>query len=198
MPSLENGLKNRFKAADKPIEIWSENYKIHPSYYSLILKGGITMKRFGTLMLLVALVFVGCASESNPGGLSEREAGLLGGGGLGAGIGAIVGHQTGHAGAGTAIGAGAGALAGALMGEGMRRQKENTKQEIRQEMMQQQYQQGYAPQYGVAAQPQVQQLPAATQQPQELKTKYNPRTGETFPESYQVDPKTGEQLKSLR
>ncbi len=153
------------------------------------------MKKIVALILLLA--FAGCASESSPGGLSEREAGLIGGGGLGAGLGAIIGHQTGHAGAGTAIGAGAGALAGALLGEGMRRQKENTKQEIRQEVMQQQYQQGNAPQYGAVAQPQVQQLPPP-QQPQELKTKYNPRTGETFPESYQVDPKTGEQLKSLR
>ncbi len=155
------------------------------------------MKKAASLFFLLALVFSGCASESSPGGLSEREAGLLGGGGLGAGLGAIIGHQTGHAGAGTAIGAGAGALAGALVGEGMRRQKESTKQEIRQEMMAQQYQQGSAPQYGTTQQPQVQQLPPRPQQ-QELHTKYNPRTGETFPEQYQFDPKTGEELKYLR
>ena len=157
------------------------------------------MRKLGAWMLLTAFILAGCASADNPGGLSEREAGLLGGGGLGAGIGAIVGHQTGHAGAGTAIGAGAGALAGALLGEGMRRQKENTKQEMRQEMMQQQYQQGAVPQYGSVPQPQVQQLPSVPQQQQEVRnTKYNPRTGETFPDSYQVDPKTGEQLKYLR
>ena len=153
------------------------------------------MKKMAYAFLLITVLFSGCASESNPGGLSEREAGLLGGGGLGAGIGAIVGHQTGHAGAGTAIGAGAGALAGALVGEGMRRQKENVKQEMRQEMMAQQYQQGAAPQYGTP-QPQVQQAPPRQQQ--ELHTKYNPRTGETFPEQYLYDPKTGEELKNLR
>ena len=154
------------------------------------------MKRVASTFVLLAFIFSGCASATNPGGLSEREAGLLGGGGLGAGLGAIIGHQTGHAGAGTAIGAGAGALAGALIGEGQRRQKENIKQEMRQELMQQQYQQGNAPQYGTP-QPQVQQLPP-NQAPQELHTKYNPRTGETFPEQYQFDPKTGEALKNLR
>lgn len=154
------------------------------------------MKRLITAVMIVVLG-VGCASATNPGGLSEREAGLLGGGGLGAGMGAIIGSQTGHAGAGTAIGAGAGALAGALLGEGMRRQKENVKQEMRQEMMAQQYQQGYAPQYGQQQQPNVQQLPPR-QGTQELHTKYNPRTGETFPEQFQFDPKTGEELKPLR
>ena len=153
-------------------------------------------RNVSVLSIFVISIFVltGCASSSNPGGLTEREAGLLGGGGLGAGLGAIIGSQTGHAGAGTAIGAGAGALAGALMGEGMRREKEATKQEIRQEMMAQQYQQGNAPTY---AQPQFQQTAPPPPQ-QELRTKYNPRTGETFPESYQVDPRTGEQLKYLR
>ena len=153
------------------------------------------MKKMSAVMVL--LMLVGCASATSPGGLSEREAGLLGGGGLGAGLGAIIGHQTGHAGAGTAIGAGAGALTGALIGEGMRRQKENVKQEMRQEMMAQQYQQGVAPQYGTP-QPQVQPMPQTQQPRQELHTKYNPRTGETFPEQYQFDPKTGEELKYLR
>ena len=155
------------------------------------------MKRFVNLLLVLGLLFSGCATEGNPGGLTERETGALAGGGLGAGLGAIIGHQTGHAGAGTAIGAGAGALAGALAGEGMRRTKENAKQEMRQEMMQQQYQQGYAPQYAAVpqyAQPQVvrQAVPA---QPKEVHTKYNPRTGQTFPDRYQHDPATGEQLK---
>ena len=159
------------------------------------------MKKITSVLLLLGVIFSGCASEGNPGGLSEREAGLLGGGGLGAGLGAIIGSQSGHAGAGTAIGAGAGALAGALVGEGMRRSKENTKQEIRKEMMQQQYQTGYAapqPQYGAVpqyAQPQVIPPPAPAQ---EVNTKYNPRTGQTFPERYQYDPNTGEELKPIR
>ena len=155
------------------------------------------MKRLGSLLVILGVVFSGCATDGS-GGLTEREVGALTGGGLGAGLGAIIGHQTGHAGAGTAIGAGAGALAGALAGEGMRRTKESAKQEIRQEMMQQQYQQGYAPAYGPTpqyAQPQVVQQAAPGQ---EVHTKYNPRTGQTFPERYQYDPQTGEQLKYLR
>jgi len=159
------------------------------------------MKRVLGLFLVLAVLFTGCATDGSSGGLTEREAGLLAGGGLGAGLGAIIGHQTGHAGAGTAIGAGAGALTGALVGEGMRRSKEQTKQEMRQEMMQQQYQQGYAPQYQAVpqqqyVQPQVmQQAPVQTQ---EVHTKYNPRTGQTFPDRYQYDPATGEQLKYIR
>ena len=161
------------------------------------------MRRLASAIAILALAFSGCATESGGAGLTEREAGLLGGGGLGAGLGAIIGHQTGHAGAGTAIGAGAGALAGALVGEGMRRQKENTKQEIRKEVMQQQYQQGYAPQYGAVpqyAQPQIPAsvAPAPPVQQQEVHTKYNPRTGQTFPEKYQYDPTTGEELKYIR
>ena len=158
------------------------------------------MKRIFSLFLVLGLIFSGCATDGSGGGLSEREMGALGGGGLGAGLGAIIGNQTGHAGAGTAIGAGAGALAGALLGEGMRREKEQTKNELRQEMMQQQYQAGAAPQYVPTpqqqfAQPQVvQPAPPA----QEVHTKYNPRTGQTFPERYQYDPATGEQLKYLK
>ena len=120
-----------------------------------------------------------------------------------AGTGAIVGGQTGHAGAGTAIGAGLGALGGALIGEGQRRQKENIKKEMRQEMMQQQYQPQYAPQpyYGTAPQPQQPYAQATAPQGapgQEVHTKYNPRTGQTFPERYKFDPNTGEELKYLR
>ena len=158
------------------------------------------MKKVTSLLLLLGVIFSGCTTDGSGGGLSEREMGALGGGGLGAGLGAIVGHQTGHAGAGTAIGAGAGALAGALLGEGMRREKEKTKQELRQEMMQQQYQQGAAPQYATTpqyAQPQVAQQTAPVAD-QEVHTKYNPRTGQTFPERYQYDPATGEQLKYIR
>lgn len=135
----------------------------------------------------------GCATEA--GGLSERETGALGGAALGAGLGAIIGNQTGHAGAGTAIGAGAGALSGALLGEANRRNKEQVKKELRQEMMQQQYQGQYAPQpAGYAQQQPVQPQGAA----QEIHTKYNPRTGQTFPERFQYDPNTGEQLQYLR
>ena len=109
------------------------------------------------------------------------------------------GAATGHAGVGTAIGAGAGLLTGAVAGEMARRQKENTKKEIRQEMMQQQYQPQYAPQpYG--AQPAATQQPTYTQTAPaaEVHTKYNPRTGQTFPGSYTFDPATGEQLKNLQ
>ena len=152
----------------------------------------------GTAFMTVLLIlFAGCATEGS-GGLTERESGALLGGGLGAGLGAIVGNQTGHAGAGTAIGAGAGALTGALVGEAQRRQKENIKKEMRQEMMQQQYQPQYAPQpYGYGAQQQLPSTPPA-QQGQEIHTKYNPRTGQTFPDRYKYDPNTGEELQYLR
>jgi len=157
------------------------------------------MKRYRLPAVLLSLVLVstGCATEGGGGGLGEREGGALLGGGLGAGLGAIIGNQTGHAGAGTAIGAGAGALAGALMGESQRRQKENTKNQIRQEMMQQQYQGQYAPQpYGAPQQPAYTQQAAPPAQ--EIHTKYNPRTGQTFSEKFQFDPNTGEQLQYLR
>ena len=153
------------------------------------------MKKLASLLVLVLLV--GCASSTNPGGLSEREGGALLGGGLGAGLGAIIGNQTGHAGAGTAIGAGSGLLAGALIGESQRRQKENIKKEMRQEMMTQQYQPQYTPQpYGQQQQPLTQQAPAGAAQ--EIHTKYNPRTGQTFPERFKFDPNTGEELQYLR
>lgn len=151
--------------------------------------------KFQSLIVLGVLLVSGCATET--GGITERESGALLGAGLGAGLGAIVGNQTGHAGAGTAIGAGAGALAGALMGEANRRNKESVKKEMRQEMMQQQYQGQYAPQpYGTQPQPAYQQT--APQAAAEAHTKYNPRTGQTFPEQFQFDPNTGEQLQRLR
>lgn len=127
------------------------------------------------LLLLIGLLFASCATE-----LNETQSGALLGSGLGAGLGAIVGNQTGHAGAGTAIGAGTGLLAGALVGEGMRRQS----QKIDQLAAQQQY----APQ----------SAPAPAGRTQEVHTKYNPRTGETFPDRFQYDPKTGEELLPLR
>lgn len=160
------------------------------------------MKSFArnwAVFLILSLVFSGCATDS---GLTERETGGLAGAALGAGIGALAGAATGHAGVGTAIGAGAGLLTGAVAGEMARRQKEQTKKELRQEMMQQQYQPQYAPQpvttqgaAPVAAQP----VPtAATPVRQEMNTKYNPRTGQTFPSNYTYDPNTGEELKLLQ
>jgi len=138
------------------------------------------------LMTIGAVLLAGCATGQ--GGLTEREAGAVLGAGLGAGTGAIIGHQTGHAGAGTAIGAGAGALAGALVGEAQRRQKQAITREMRQEIAQQRYQAQYGAQpYGVQVQPR-----------QEVHTKYNPRTGQTFPGGYKFDPNTGEELKYLR
>ena len=94
----------------------------------------------------------------------------------------------------TVIGAGAGLLTGAVAGEMARRQKEQTKKELREEMMQQQYQPMYAPQPYTATQP-VATAPVARQ---ELNTKYNPRTGQTFPSTYTYDPNTGEALKTLQ
>jgi len=148
--------------------------------------------------LILPLMLSGCATES---GLTERETGGLAGAALGAGIGALAGSATGHAGVGTAIGAGAGLLTGAVAGEMARRQKEQTKKELRQEMMQQQYQPQYAPQPVTAGTVPVQQQPVYTQPvalKQELNTKYNPRTGQTFPSNYTYDPNTGEQLKVLQ
>lgn len=157
----------------------------------------IEMKRQSIALSLIALIFMaGCATGEGSGGLTEREGGALLGGGLGAGLGAIIGNQTGHAGAGTAIGAGAGALTGALIGESQRRQKENIKKEMRQEMMQQQYQPQYAPQPYTQQQPAYQQQAAAPAQ--EINNKYNPRTGQTFPDRFKFDPNTGEELQYLR
>ena len=142
-----------------------------------------SFKVFG-LVTMGAVLLAGCATGQ--GGLTEREAGAVLGAGLGAGTGAIIGHQTGHAGAGTAIGAGAGALAGALVGEAQRRQKQAITREMREEIARQRYQGQYAPQ------------PIAQAPPTELHTKYNPRTGQTFPGGYKFDPNTGEELKYLR
>ena len=156
------------------------------------------MKRQSVALALITMVLLaGCATGEGSGGLTEREGGALLGGGLGAGLGAIVGNQTGHAGAGTAIGAGAGLLTGALIGESQRRQKENIKKEMRQEMMQQQYQPQYQPQpYG--QQPvQGNYQNTAPAAPQEVNTRYNPRTGQTFPSRYKYDPNTGEELQDL-
>lgn len=155
------------------------------------------MNRFAknlTVFLILPLLLSGCATDS---GLTERETGGLAGAALGAGIGALAGAATGHAGVGTAIGAGAGLLTGAVAGEMARRQKEQTKKELRQEMMEQQYQPQYGPQ--PVAKPSYVSAAAAPVQPkQELNTKYNPRTGQTFPSNYTFDPNTGEELKLLQ
>jgi len=152
----------------------------------------ILMKKLAAILIL-PLMLTGCATDS---GLTERETGGLAGAALGAGIGAIAGSATGHAGVGTAIGAGAGLLTGAIAGEMARRQKEQTKKEIRQEMMQQQYQPQYAPQPTTAqGSVPVAQTSAVKQ---EMNTKYNPRTGQTFPSNYTYDPNTGEELKVLQ
>lgn len=152
-------------------------------------EGGFNMKRnlFGVVSSLVfALTLMpGCASESNPGGLTEREVGGLTGAGMGAGTGAIIGSATGNAAAGTAIGAPIGLAAGALAGEGMRRSKEQAKREMREEMMQQQYPQ---------PRPTVVARPGGV----ESNTMYNPKTGRTFPEGYLYDPKSGEKLEPIK
>ena len=126
------------------------------------------------LLSLGLLVMLACGCETT---LNETQSGALAGSALGAGLGAIIGEQTGHAGAGTAIGAGAGALAGGLIGEGIRRQKVQQPTPV--------YQQP-APTY---------QQPVG--QVQQVHTKYNPRTGETFPESYRFDPKDGTELRYI-
>ncbi len=176
-----------------------QNFRVEKPLSNLAKEGIMNFfTRKLAIVLILPLVLSGCATES---GLSERETGGLAGAALGAGAGALVGAASGHAGVGTAIGAGAGLLTGVVAGEMARRQKEQTKKELRQEMMQQQYQPQYAPQ-PVAAQGamSVQQQPVYTPPAvkQELNTKYNPRTGQTFPSNYTYDPNTGEELKLLQ
>ena len=139
-----------------------------------------------TFMIFALAFMLGCASESNPGGMTEREVGGLTGAGVGAGSGAIIGSATGHAAAGTAIGLPIGLAAGAIIGEGMRETKEDAKQAAREEVMKQQYAQQPPPpvtyQRGVV----------------EAGKKYNPKTGQTFPERYVYDPETGEKLEYVK
>ena len=141
--------------------------------------------RLSVFAAVVVFLVSGCASQSNPGGLTEREVGGLSGAAMGAGTGAIIGSATGHAAAGTAIGLPVGLVAGAAIGEGMRRTKEDAKQAAREEVMKQQYQQAQPP---VTARPQG----------VETHTMYNPKTGQTFPDGYLYDPKTGEQLMPVK
>lgn len=146
------------------------------------------MKTHREIALLILGMFVLAGCETT---LNEPATGALGGAAAGAGLGAIIGSQSGHTGAGTAIGAGSGALLGALVGEGIRRSKESAKREIREELQQEQLaQQGYGayPQQPVAPQTGV----------QEVHTKYNPKTGQTFPERFKFDPVTGDELKYLQ
>lgn len=73
-----------------------------------------------SIVLLLAVVCVGCEAQS----IRGRETGALGGGALGAGLGAIIGHATGNTGAGIAIGAGLGAITGGVLGNESDRQSD--------------------------------------------------------------------------
>jgi Glycine zipper len=66
--------------------------------------------KLGLLVILPGLMLTGCSSMSN------TDAGILGGGAIGAATGAIVGKALGNTGAGALIGAGAGAVTGGLIG----------------------------------------------------------------------------------
>ncbi|CAN5571928.1 hypothetical protein BH10PLA2_BH10PLA2_07820 [soil metagenome] len=66
--------------------------------------------KYFALLLWPGLMLTGCSSMSN------TDAGILGGGAIGAGTGAIVGHALGNTGAGALVGAGVGALTGGLIG----------------------------------------------------------------------------------
>jgi hypothetical protein len=67
-------------------------------------------KCFALILMWPGLMLTGCSSMSN------TDAGILGGGAIGAGTGAIVGHALGNTGAGALVGAGVGALTGGLIG----------------------------------------------------------------------------------
>ncbi len=148
-------------------------------------------------VLILPLILNGCAT------LTERETGGVAGAAIGAGIGALAGAASGNAGVGTAIGAGAGLLAGAIIGEFIHLWKKKKKEEKQQETMKQQYQPQFGPQpvgaqsqAAAPAQPQIATAPAGVKQ--EMNTKYNPRTGQTFPSNYTYDPNTGEELKPIQ
>jgi hypothetical protein len=66
--------------------------------------------KLGLLVILPGFMLTGCSSMSN------TDAGVLGGGAIGAGTGALVGNALGHTGAGALIGAGVGAVTGGLIG----------------------------------------------------------------------------------
>ena len=137
----------------------------------------------GSLAVLLALT-AGCASDSNPGGMTEREVGGLTGAAVGAGSGAIIGSASGAAAAGTAIGLPVGLAAGALVGEGMRQNKEAAKRAAREEVMKQEYA--------------TRQPPVVTDKEGVEYSMYNPKTGQTFPRGYVYDPKTGDALHMVK
>ncbi len=145
------------------------------------------MKKFLALIMIGALATSGCAT-SGDGGLTERETGGLVGAGTGAGLGAIIGSATGHAVAGVAIGTPFGLLIGALVGEGMRQQKAMTRREVdklRAEMKAA----GYETQL---------YTPSETTGAGEVHLKYNPKTGQIFPERYDYDPVSGAKLEYVK
>jgi hypothetical protein len=156
-------------------------------------------------VLILPLILNGCATQS---GLTERETGGVAGGVIGAGIGALAGAATGNAGVGTAIGAGAGLVAGAIIGECVHLWKKKKEKEKQQETMKQKYQPQFEPQPATSqgTTPSITPVSVQPQQPvyaqaplkQEMNTKYNPRTGQTFPSTYTFDPNTGEELKPLQ
>src|SRR6266404_2356099 len=85
--------------------------KCPPSFRSFS-AGDLAMNatKLSLVMILPGLMLTGCSSMSN------TDAGVLGGGAIGAGTGAIVGKALGNTGAGALIGAGVGAVTGGLIG----------------------------------------------------------------------------------
>jgi len=69
-------------------------------------------------VLLPILVTCGCSTMSN------TDAGIVGGGALGAGTGALIGSATGHTGAGALIGGAVGAVSGGLVGNAIDKSEE--------------------------------------------------------------------------
>ena len=156
------------------------------------------MKNITSLLIVMLAagltVLPGCASESNTGGLTEREVGGLTGAGIGAGTGAIIGSATGHAAAGTAIGTPLGLVAGAMIGEGMRENKEAAKKAAREEVAKEQAAQA-SPTMTYQANPAE---ASKGVEASEESLKYNPKTGQRFPEYYIYDPVSGEKLEPVR
>lgn len=89
--------------------------------------------------IIILTLVIGCLASCSNQRFGAREAGVLGGGALGAGLGAIIGNQTGSSGAGIAIGSAVGAITGGLIGNEMDRQ--NDALDARQEKLGNQQQQ---------------------------------------------------------
>ena len=161
-------------------------------------QGGANMKNMTCLVAWVLVaglaVWPGCATDSTSGGLTEREVGGLTGAGMGAGTGAIIGSATGHAAAGVAIGTPIGLLAGGMIGEGMRQNKEAAKKAAREEVQKQQSAQSQA------SMTYDRNLSEASKgvEADDAELKYNPKTGQRFPEYYIFDPVSGEKLQPIR